>query len=355
MNFLRELVSRNKTRYVDQEFNLDLTYITPRLIGMSYPAEGLESMFRNKIADVSRLLQQNHGENYLVVNVSDRQYKFSHFGNKVSTVKWPDHYPCTFSRFVELISNICFYLMEDDRNTVAVHCLMGKGRTGSVVAAVLYSSGLFEDIKEANKFYLCKRACNVSKPSQLRYMGYYNKFYDQGLKSLDLAPKRLSKLSIKTQRISFLFNKCFKLQFYDYEDDMKQVCQVEFACDNCSIYEKEKVYVYSTSKVDWSGLKSRDIVMTLKHKGIVSSRRLFRVNYNLMFHGEVITFWPSDLDSTVLELPSDFSITLYFDRVQNEKITEQRETEFAVHEGRLNAVKSFQEKSDNINSLLFGC
>ena len=31
---------------------MDLTYITSRLIAMSYPAEGLESAYRNHVEDV---------------------------------------------------------------------------------------------------------------------------------------------------------------------------------------------------------------------------------------------------------------------------------------------------------------
>lgn len=53
MNFLRELVSQDKIRYIDNQFNLDLTYITPRLIAMAFPAEGIEAMIRNRIVDVS--------------------------------------------------------------------------------------------------------------------------------------------------------------------------------------------------------------------------------------------------------------------------------------------------------------
>lgn len=355
MNFLRELVSRNKTRYVDEQFNLDLTYITPRVIGMSYPAEGLESMFRNRIRDVSKLLNKNHSNSYLVVNVSNRKYKYSHFNNSVVNVKWPDHYPCTFSKFIGLISQLCSYLMEDENNTLAVHCLMGKGRTGSVVVALLYSSGVFESVKDANKFYLCKRACNVSKPSQLRYLDYYNKFFDKGMQSINLTPKKLSKITIKTKKVNFLFNVFFKLQFYDYEDNMKLICQIDFTCDNCSIYEKEKVFVYTNKSIDWSSLKSKDIVMTLKYKGLVSCKRLFRVNFNLLFHDSVIRFWPSALDSACMELPSDFSITLDFEHVQDGSITEQRRSEFQAHENKLKKIKSFQEKSTDINSFLFGC
>lgn len=54
MNFLREKVSQQKIRYIDNDYNLDLTYITLRVIAMAYPAEGLETIIRNKITDVGK-------------------------------------------------------------------------------------------------------------------------------------------------------------------------------------------------------------------------------------------------------------------------------------------------------------
>lgn len=79
MNFLRELVSQDKIRYIDEDYNLDLTYITPWIVAMAYPAEGLESMFRNKITDVSTFFKQKHHENYLIINCSNRKYDYSYF------------------------------------------------------------------------------------------------------------------------------------------------------------------------------------------------------------------------------------------------------------------------------------
>jgi phosphatidylinositol-3,4,5-trisphosphate 3-phosphatase/dual-specificity protein phosphatase PTEN len=47
---LRKLVSGNRRRFNDEDFSLDLTYIIPnRLIAMSYPASGFESLYRNSI------------------------------------------------------------------------------------------------------------------------------------------------------------------------------------------------------------------------------------------------------------------------------------------------------------------
>jgi phosphatidylinositol-3,4,5-trisphosphate 3-phosphatase/dual-specificity protein phosphatase PTEN len=51
---IRKLVSGNRRRFTDEEFSLDLTYIIPnRIIAMSYPASGFESLYRNSIDKVS--------------------------------------------------------------------------------------------------------------------------------------------------------------------------------------------------------------------------------------------------------------------------------------------------------------
>ena len=52
MYFLRELVSGKKIRIREGGYNLDLTYITPRVIAMAYPASGLDKIYRNSIDEV---------------------------------------------------------------------------------------------------------------------------------------------------------------------------------------------------------------------------------------------------------------------------------------------------------------
>ena len=51
-SFVREIVSKDKKRFKNEDVNLDLTYITQRVIAMSFPASGFETVYRNKIDDV---------------------------------------------------------------------------------------------------------------------------------------------------------------------------------------------------------------------------------------------------------------------------------------------------------------
>jgi len=52
MDKIRKLVSGNRQRFTEDNINLDLTYITPNLIAMSYPSSGFESVYRNPIEKV---------------------------------------------------------------------------------------------------------------------------------------------------------------------------------------------------------------------------------------------------------------------------------------------------------------
>lgn len=84
MDYFRTLVSGNKKREKGENINLDLTYITPRLIAMAYPASGIESTYRNPINSVAHFLNTRHNDHYLLVNLSGRQYDYSKFNFQVS-------------------------------------------------------------------------------------------------------------------------------------------------------------------------------------------------------------------------------------------------------------------------------
>lgn len=47
-------------------YDLDLTYITERVIAMGFPAEGADSYIRNPMKQVQRLLETKHAGHYKV-------------------------------------------------------------------------------------------------------------------------------------------------------------------------------------------------------------------------------------------------------------------------------------------------
>jgi len=77
-NWIRELVSTNKTRLMLDDFNLDMTYITNRIIACGFPAEGTEAFYRNRRDDIVRFLQKNHGEMVKIYNLcAEPAYQYS--------------------------------------------------------------------------------------------------------------------------------------------------------------------------------------------------------------------------------------------------------------------------------------
>ena len=53
MDWLRKIVSGKRRRFKDNKYNLDITYITNRILAMSFPASGFEKIYRNNITDVN--------------------------------------------------------------------------------------------------------------------------------------------------------------------------------------------------------------------------------------------------------------------------------------------------------------
>lgn len=57
MDWLRKIVSGKRRRFESADYNLDITYITNRIIAMSFPASGFEQLYRNNINDVNYLIK----------------------------------------------------------------------------------------------------------------------------------------------------------------------------------------------------------------------------------------------------------------------------------------------------------
>lgn len=85
MSSFKKKISGDKKRYIDNDYDLDLSYLTPRLIAMSFPASGIETLYLNNIKDVSKFIKEKHNTNYFVYNLSGRNYDYSKFDNKVNS------------------------------------------------------------------------------------------------------------------------------------------------------------------------------------------------------------------------------------------------------------------------------
>ena len=84
---MRRLVSKDARRFQQGSYDLDLSYITPRIIAMGLPSSGIESIYRNKEEMVAQLLTERHGTNFMIYNLSGRTYTYELFNHQVRVAK----------------------------------------------------------------------------------------------------------------------------------------------------------------------------------------------------------------------------------------------------------------------------
>eukprot|EP00457_Paulinella_chromatophora_P000328 gb/GEZN01000328.1/.p1 GENE.gb/GEZN01000328.1/~~gb/GEZN01000328.1/.p1 ORF type:complete len:1407 (-),score=296.46 gb/GEZN01000328.1/:501-4721(-) len=179
-NFVRHKVSLKKYRFIDDGFDLDLTYVTERLIAMGYPSEKIHGVFRNHIRDVQRFFNTRHPDKFMIYNLcSERDYDASKFGGRKKRFPFEDHNPPPLA----MLPEICHEADSDLKSTpdlvLALHCKAGKGRTGTVIACVTQHMGLHSSAEEALRFFGMARTSDlegVTIPSQQRYVRYYEQY-----------------------------------------------------------------------------------------------------------------------------------------------------------------------------------
>ncbi|GAB5566305.1 phosphatidylinositol 3 [Prionailurus iriomotensis] len=196
----RRLVSENKRRYKKDGFDLDLTYVTERIIAMSFPSSGQQSFYRNPIKEVVRFLDTKHQDHYQVYNLcSERAYDPKYFHYRVRRIMIDDHNVPTLrspSGVVLALSGLLVHwhhvgwtsnkgVLDEVGGTVVkqvqICCVQIRGRTGTMACACLIASEIFTTAEDSLYYFGERRTDKststkyqgVETPSQSRYVGYF--------------------------------------------------------------------------------------------------------------------------------------------------------------------------------------
>ena len=165
----------------------EVVYVTDRIVTMSHPhmqsTDDGDVTADRKLAAVSHLLRKRHGGRYMVWNLSEVEYDSSVLDDQVLVYKFPGSPSPPLGLLLKLLMSVESWLRADPRNVAVLHCLTGRGRTSTVLAAFLCWTGEagFNDVNSALGYIArCKRlpVASLTIPSQVRYAGYFANMLD---------------------------------------------------------------------------------------------------------------------------------------------------------------------------------
>jgi len=191
--FIRHKVSRNKRRFQEEGFDLDLSYITPRVIAMGFPSSKREAYFRNPLPEVQKFFEKRHAERYKLYNLcAERRYDELKFHGRVAQYPFFDHNAPPIKLIQECLEDVESWLAANEANMVGINCKAGKGRTGLIICCYLLHTKQCETTDEALKLYGEKRTKDgkgVTIASQIRYIRYYERLIKELQSAIPDAPK----------------------------------------------------------------------------------------------------------------------------------------------------------------------
>ena len=284
-SFIKSLVSQDKNRFCFDGFDLDLTYITPRIIAMGLPSTSYAAFYRNNMTDVLNFFNVRHAEHYKVYNLCEEKKYAPNIFYKQGYFPFQDHEAPPLNLIRPFCEDAKKFLDEDPKNVVAVHCLAGKGRTGTLISCLLLYLGEFDTAADCLKYYGMMRVDNgrgVTVPSQIRYVFYF----EQILKNKMEYPLKFKVICIMKIRMVTIPN----------ISSVKSGCTPTFTIENSG--KNFKYWEYNKKKESFDGSEafvdfqigdngfdvSGDIKITFYHSPIFGSKeKIFKLWFNSNF------------------------------------------------------------------------
>ena len=298
-NIFKRLVSKKKRRLQTEYFDLDMCYITERVIGMGFPAYGCEKFYRNTLEDTKNFLDRYH-KVYKIYNLcieKDRIYPKNYFDDKlVGLFPFNDHSPCPCKLILDFCIDICLFLTAHPEGVAAIHCKAGKGRTGVMIVCYLIFSGLCKNTQEALTHYANQRTLNkkgVTIPSQIRYIQYFETFLSSNYEKPFL--KCIPKI------IKYDLNKKYTNMIINYNVDMSYFTTINsFKLKSCLIgpFSQEVFLTHRFSAITRKKLNflNSKIKKELRQNGWyylieINSDELINYDLKLTINGKNLSFY----------------------------------------------------------------
>ena len=201
-NIVKALVSKKKNRFCYDGFDLDLTYITTRIIAMGFPSNSIEGLYRNPMEEVQKFFNTRHPSHYKIYNLCEEKTYAPNLFFKQACFPFKDHEAPPLNLMRPFCEDAKKFLDEDKDNVIAVHCKAGKGRTGTLICCLLMYMNTFNTADECLQYYGMMRVENgkgVTIPSQIRYVEYFEDILRKNMPHpITFVKKRINKIRMFT-------------------------------------------------------------------------------------------------------------------------------------------------------------
>ena len=181
----RKAVSGTKVRFEKESFDLDLTYLSDRILVHGFPAVGVEHIYRNPRYEIRRFLDTKHQDRYKMFNFCcepGRGYDPEVFHGRVERYPFKDHNTPPLETMVQFAESAKVWMDAHPENVCSMHCKAGKGRAGLMSCILLIRSGTCASAVEALNHYDSTRVTNkkgLTVVSQRKYVIFYEELWRQ--------------------------------------------------------------------------------------------------------------------------------------------------------------------------------
>ena len=330
MYYFKTLINSNNRRFIDRKYNLDLSYITPRIIAMGFPTTFPKSLLKNSVTDVADFLNERHGNSYLLIDLSEKKYDASLFKGMVEDYQMINNKSPDLLKIFEICEKIYDYLNRDIFNIIALKCKEGKGYVGVIICCFFLYIKKFKKLEDAFHYYSYKRLykgeAGISQPSHKRYVNYFFNILTNKIHF----PFRIKITSIVLENMYEIYNNGdYKVEYWDYRN--KKYQEIIIGPDDYEYDFEEKSVNLKMEKFFTEELYG-DVDIKISYNEILFVKKLGKISFNTAFiekYVDEVDFESNQIDEDNIlidpdsllkkqKLPKGYNIQIYFKKLCKE-------------------------------------
>ncbi|KAM6215042.1 tensin-2 isoform 2-T2 [Rhynchocyon petersi] len=164
---------------MERRWDLDLTYVTERILAAAFPARPDEQRHRGHLRELAHVLQSKHRDKYLLFNLSEKRHDLNRLNPKVQDFGWPELHAPPLDKLCSICKTMETWLSADPQHVVVLYCKGNKGKLGVIVSAYMHYSKISAGADQALATLTMRKFCEDKvaselQPSQRRYISYFS-------------------------------------------------------------------------------------------------------------------------------------------------------------------------------------